>query len=91
MAGNSEPLIDEVIRTVAAHTGNEPRELPPLFTVIDPDVLEMLFGAETDVVGSPPQRTLIFRYAGCSVRVESAGSVTVTEQQQFPQSGPVCN
>lgn len=91
MAGNSEPIIDEVIRTVAAYTGNDPRELPPLITAIDPDVLETLFGTEADEVGTPPRRTLIFGYAGCSVRIDSAGCITVTERQQFPQSGPLCN
>lgn len=65
-----------VVDAVAETTGTARNELPPLAEAIDPDAVEVLFESVTGP--SATDGRLTFRYAGCTVAVESDGSVSVT-------------
>ena len=66
-------LIETVIRTVADAVDSDPLELSPLYEVIDPDALGLLFRPQSNGHGS-----VSFSWEGCSVTVESDGHVVVT-------------
>lgn len=61
-----------VVELVAAETGKDPLELPPLSTVVDPEALDRLFTDE-----APPEASVRFEFAGCHVSVTADGVVTV--------------
>lgn len=66
-----------VVRTVAAYSGRPPKELPPLFEVVDPDALDLLFQPLDD--GTPRQGGAVaFEYAGYHVRIDFDGRVDVS-------------
>lgn len=77
-----DSVLQRVVTGVADATDAEPTDLPPLYETIDPDVLEKL--AEN----SPPPENepvyLRFSYCGCTVIVDSDGTVTVTEDGDEP-------
>lgn len=61
----------DIVEAVAAATGRDPFELPPLHDTVDTDAVAVLLrGDAADV-------RLSFTYAGASVVVESGGSIEV--------------
>jgi hypothetical protein len=67
----TEPTITErVVWAVAAETGRDPLELPPLYEAIDPDALDTAF--RTLDTGE-----IAFRYADSDVTVRADQSVEV--------------
>jgi hypothetical protein len=71
-----EDLCFTIVETVSDLTNTSPLELDPLGTVVETDALDTLFGPS----GEPVEHDayLTFRYEGCTVAVDSDGSVSVT-------------
>jgi hypothetical protein len=67
-----------VTTAVSDATGRPIEELPPLYSVIDPDALDALF-ADTRFGQRGIQ--VRFSFAGCRVHIDN-GAVTVTEESQ---------
>lgn len=61
-----------VVELVAAETGLDPLELPPLGNTVDPEALDRLFAD-----GAATEASAQFRFAGCRVSVSADGMVTV--------------
>lgn len=73
---HTRPASEAILSAVVAATGNDPLELPPLYSVIDPDALDALF--ETPTPGASKQRlTVTFEYADCRVSAKAHGTVVV--------------
>lgn len=73
-----EQISQRVVEKVAAKTGIESHNLPPLYDQIDPDGLTHLFA---DTSGSRRNRGRVtFPMAGCQVTVHAYGAVEVTLQ-----------
>ena len=72
----SHSLNESIISTVAAVSGTEPMELPPLYDVLDPDALEALIElnaarpAESDI-------HVTFTFNGYTVTVHTYGIIAV--------------
>lgn len=64
--GLDEAPAEAVVTTVAEVTGQSPLEMEPLFEVIDPDALNMLFDSLDD---RPSSVTVTFDYCGQQVTV----------------------
>lgn len=70
------PASLRVIEEVAARDGVDPVDVkPPLHDVVDPEALDALFRSADGSNGTAVE----FPYAGYDVRVESSGTVRVTE------------
>jgi len=70
---------EAVLNRVAEAEGVEPSELDtPLYAVIDPDALDMLFWSDND---GPTRDTgeVRFEYSGYKVTVSATGDVSVAE------------
>lgn len=74
-AGRRDTILQQVVEAVAAETEATPTDLPPLYEVVDPDLLERLTDHPT-TADEPVY--LRFPYCGCTVVVDSNGDVTVT-------------
>ncbi|WP_407661689.1 HalOD1 output domain-containing protein [Haladaptatus caseinilyticus] len=70
------PLSLTITEAIIAHTDTPREELPPLYTVIDPDSLENLF-ANTMNGASRTTGNVVFQYAGCTVTVRADRTVVV--------------
>lgn len=81
--GVSKPLSQRVIETVAEAESVDPTELTPLFSVVDPDVLDTLFRPQRKA-GEVPDATaeVRFSYHGYEVRATAAGRVSLTEHEE---------
>lgn len=79
----SDSVTERVIDTIAEAEGVEPVELDPLYTTIDPDVLDSLFHSQQDSSSEPsaPSAEIRFEYQGYAVRVTAGGQVSVDEVQ----------
>ena len=66
------PVSTLVVRAVSAATETPVDELPPLYHVVDPDALEMLF-SDYDTDGS-----VEFQYAGRTVTVLADRTITIS-------------
>lgn len=75
---DSVPLT--IVNAVATTTGTASTDLPPLAEVIDPDAVETLFESVAGPTAADGQLT--FRYAGCTVVVESDGGVSATPRAE---------
>ncbi|SFR33915.1 hypothetical protein SAMN04487947_0080 [Halogeometricum rufum] len=71
-----EDLCFTIVETVSDLTNTPPLELDPLGNVVETDALETLFGPARET--AEHDAYLTFRYEGCSVAVDSDGSVSVT-------------
>lgn len=68
-----------VVEAVAAREGVEPTDLsPPLYTAIDPDVLDTVFPTGRESEGTAK---LVFEYLGYEVTVLPDGSVRVANDE----------
>lgn len=74
--GHTRPASEAVITAVATATGNDPQELSPLYSIIDPDALDALFDAP-DPSASKQPLTVTFEYADCRVSATAQGTVSV--------------
>ena len=77
-SATGSPVSTTFVHAVANATGREPRDLPPLYEVLNPDALNALVtsrqrGPRHDHNVSE----LRFRYAGVDVRVRENGDVDV--------------
>ena len=72
--GAETPLSVRVVETVADALGADAMELGPLYDVIDPDALDLLF--------EPPRRStggrVTFTFEGCTVTVDADGRVAAS-------------
>ncbi|WP_458190852.1 HalOD1 output domain-containing protein [Haladaptatus sp. NG-WS-4] len=74
----TEPSI-AVVDTVAADTGREPTDIPPLYNSIYPDALDALLTATRN--GSVPDVRVTFTYDGMDITVTGGGTVTAREKR----------
>lgn len=65
---------EAVVDTVARARDVDSLDLPPLYSVVDPDALNALFSRTPDRP-TPADGTVTFPYAGYSVTVRSHGTV----------------
>ncbi|AHG03610.1 hypothetical protein HALDL1_08370 [Halobacterium sp. DL1] len=72
----THPATEAVVTAVATATGMGPLELPPLYSVLDPDALDGLFSAAPDGPGQG-ESSLAFEYADQVVTVNGHGTVIV--------------
>jgi hypothetical protein len=75
--GRTQPVSEAVVYAVAELTQTDPLNLPPLYTVLDPDALNHLFSVAT---GTRPQTetSVSFEYAGNLVQVMERGTIAIT-------------
>lgn len=73
-----ESASEAVIRAVAAAAGDDPTEMPPLYTVVDPDALDALWPTSTDSDRTPT--TVEFAFHGYLVRLTGEGDLSVFER-----------
>jgi len=78
---NSESVCTAVISTVAAVSETKPMELPPLYSVCDPDALAALV-TPTVVGPSNGDIHVSFRFAGYKVTVHDYGVIAVQPPQE---------
>ncbi len=71
--GAPEPVSHRIIETVATRSDVEIDELPRLYDVIDPELLDGLFAADSDHLDGYVE----FAYAGYRVTVEAGGGVEI--------------
>lgn len=77
----TESVCTAVISTVAAVSETRPMELPPLYSVIDPDALEAL--VESTVAGpSNGDVQVSFIFNNCKVTVHTYGIIAVQPQAE---------
>lgn len=76
---DSMPVSQRVVAAVADATDTDPLDLEPLYTRIDPDCLDEIFGDGASDGGRNLGR-VSFPMAGCRVVVSADGTVDVTEQ-----------
>jgi hypothetical protein len=72
--GGEYTASEVVIEAVAAATGRDPMELPPLYRTVDPEAVDALFGGAD---GDPERDVFLsFTYAGAAVTVDDGGELT---------------
>lgn len=72
---------EAVLSAVATATGRDPLDLPPLYSVLDPDALDSLFTRRLH--GRHRQdATVRFEYVGCRVSVRAHGTVLVEPPEE---------
>ncbi len=69
----TQPVSHRIIATIATRSGREIEELPRLYDVVDPELLDGLFDAERETL----EGYLSFEYAGHRVTVEVGGGIEV--------------
>ena len=74
MSKRTELVSNRVLDAVAAETGRDVLDLPPLAGAIDPDALNGLANSETRAIVS-------FPYAGQYVTVDATGTVAVDSRR----------
>ncbi|QCJ46656.1 MULTISPECIES: HalOD1 output domain-containing protein [Haloprofundus] len=72
-----DSVVEELVRTVSALRNSSPTEITPLYTAVDPDALETLFG-ESATGARPNGRVVTFDYEGFEVTVRSPGCITLS-------------
>lgn len=73
-ADDEQPAL-QIVETVAAVTGTDPREMQPLSEVINPDAINQLYRGVDDRQ-SGLQTT--FRFEGCTVTLHASGRIRVS-------------
>lgn len=74
--GIDERVSTAIVRAVSAVDGREPRSLPPLAGVVDPDALDTLFAPQPDGTARTGGQ-LSFVYGNCRVSVDNGEYLTV--------------
>lgn len=72
-----ESVTEAVVRAVCSVTESDQMGLEPIYSVVDPDALNVLFGSGSD----PSRRTdgvVAFEYVGRHVRITSENTVKVS-------------
>lgn len=83
--GVNESVSGAVVRAVSAVDGREPRSVPPLSRVLDPDALDALFDARSD--GTPRiGGRLSFVYGNCRVSVDNGEYLSIRPLESHPWS-----
>ena len=72
----TRPASEAILSAVVAATGNDPLELPPLYSGIDPDALDALLDPPA-YAASKQYLTVTFEYADCQVSAKAHGTVVV--------------
>jgi hypothetical protein len=75
-----------VVAAVAEATGADPKTMPPLYDVVDPDALDQLFGSDTGE--SSRNDGVSFRFSGCGVTVYADGRTAVSRPTVFACPDP---
>lgn len=79
---------DAVVDAIAAVSGEDPRDLPPLFESIDPDALDLLFRRRRGTDG-PSGTVLGFSVGDWNVFVRDDGRIRVCDPTGPPAPSPV--
>lgn len=66
-----------VIKTVSIAVNAEPTAIEPLYGAIDPEALDRLLPGSSGTRPTDAGVSVSFTFAGCEVRVHSAGTVVV--------------
>lgn len=78
---NDESITEAIVTAVSENFDTDLTELQPLYSVVDPDALENLFAPPR----SGPRRNngghVVFSYGPYLIRVESDGSIAITEEE----------
>jgi hypothetical protein len=82
-----ESVTTAVVRAVSSAVGLEPRALPPLAHVVDPDALNALCGSRA---GGEPRRggRFSFLYSYCRVTVDNGEYLTIELLENCPIRRP---
>ncbi|WP_435156476.1 HalOD1 output domain-containing protein [Haladaptatus sp. DFWS20] len=74
---DTESVTTTIIERIHAHEDISPNDLPPLYEVIDPEALDLLFATKRD--GSPRSTpgSVSFQYQDYLVTVTSENDVTI--------------
>ena len=82
--GQSERMVSAVVSGVAACTGREVTDLPPLYDVVDPEALEQVFASPPGFRRRSNDKRIVFTYAGCEIVIGGDDGLTVRllEDQQ---------
>lgn len=73
---HTRPATEAIVKAVATATGTDQLELPPLYSVVDPDALNALFDGPTHDA-SKQRLTVTFEYVDCRVSAKARGTVVV--------------
>jgi len=73
-----ESVSEAITIAVGAVTGTEPSDLEPLYSVVEAEALDRMFGGDRRTPGRPSQQ-IRFAYAGLDVGVGNDGRIHVTE------------
>lgn len=68
-------ILTSIVQSVAGATNSPPRELPPLYGIIDPDTITEFVDSVSD-----ESATLTFSYCGQRVTVWGTGKVAVDQE-----------
>ena len=71
----TDPIETTVVNRVRQHEDTEPEDLVPLYEVIDPDALNMLFSSRRDGSSRSTTGAVTFQYCGFQVTVTSEHAV----------------
>lgn len=66
-----------VIKTVSVAVDAEPTAIEPLYWAVDPEALDRLLPGSSATCPTDTGVSVSFTFAGCEVRVHSAGTVVV--------------
>lgn len=70
----NEPVFLAVVERIARREGVDPLDLPPLYSAIDPDILEAVVDQES--AGGK----ITFGYCGYEVTVDADRTITLTDE-----------
>ncbi|WP_254270867.1 HalOD1 output domain-containing protein [Halorussus aquaticus] len=74
-----ESVTEAVVRAVSAEKDSRPAELESLYSVIETDALNALFGPQLSGNRRMANGAVAFEYSGCEIRVTHDGEVLLRE------------
>lgn len=78
---DAETVTESVTTALHDATGTDETDLEPLYTAVDPDALDSLFGPQGDGTPRDTEGHVVFDYGPYRVRVESDGTALVYESE----------
>jgi len=75
----SKPVSEAVIDAVVAHTGEDPLEMEPLHSTIDPDALDKLFNRRPSRRQQAGDISVVFSFNGYEITVWSYGTIRISD------------